>query len=106
MSYAFRVNVRDALGYIETRQNFIASNLSGGYSRSVGKLPSTWCEKLYEDVNNDSNLYVVLSYDTPIAWYSHEGGWTVPRVKYSVTTSKHQNIVRNAVVTFTDSTEV
>ena len=40
--------------------------------------------------------YVVYSYGTPIAWH-HAGGWSVPSVRYSVTTSKHQGIVRRAV---------
>jgi len=40
--------------------------------------------------------YVVYSYGTPIAWH-HAGGWEIPAVRYSVTTSKHQSIVRRAV---------
>lgn len=34
--------------------------------------------------------YVVYSYATPIAWHVPGEGWTVPDVKYSVTTSRHQ----------------
>lgn len=34
--------------------------------------------------------YVVYSYATPIAWHHPENGWTVPAVKYSMTTSHHQ----------------
>jgi hypothetical protein len=40
--------------------------------------------------------YIVYSYGTPIAWFKN-GEWTIPALKYSVTTSKHQNYVRRAV---------
>lgn len=35
--------------------------------------------------------YVVLSYDTPIAWWSEMYGWHVVSQKFSVTTSRHQS---------------
>jgi hypothetical protein len=41
--------------------------------------------------------YVVYSYATPIAWWSERDDWTIPDVKYTVTTSKHQHHVRMAV---------
>ena len=41
--------------------------------------------------------FVVFSYATPIAWWSDFHGWTVPPVKYSVTTSRHQSQVRYAL---------
>lgn len=37
--------------------------------------------------------YVVRSYSTDIAWYG-ELGWEIDNTKYSVTTSRLQNIVR------------
>jgi hypothetical protein len=40
--------------------------------------------------------YVVFSYATPIGWHVPGQGWTVPDVKYSVTTSRHQGQVRRA----------
>ena len=40
--------------------------------------------------------YVIYSYGTPIA-YRYNGKWTIPDAKYSVTTSKHQGVVRYAV---------
>lgn len=42
-------------------------------------------------------LYVVFSYETPIAWFTVEDGWVVPAVKYSRTTSRHQGVVRRAL---------
>lgn len=44
-----------------------------------------------------SGMYVVFSYDTPIAWWTPTGLWTVPEIKYSQTTGRHQSRVRQAV---------
>lgn len=41
--------------------------------------------------------YVIYSYATPIAWHTHYGLWVVPDVKYSVTTTRHQSLVRDAI---------
>ena len=110
MSHVFRVNVRDALGYIETRQNFIASSLSGewGAPGHVENLGSEWRARFNFDAYdiNDGEMYFVKSYGVPIAWYTHNSGWVVISQKFSKTTSRHQNIVRDAVVTFTDFAEV
>jgi hypothetical protein len=35
-------------------------------------------------------IYVVWSYETPIAWFDCGRGWAYPPERYSVTTSKHQ----------------
>jgi hypothetical protein len=40
--------------------------------------------------------YVVYSYATPIAWHS-ANGWTLPDVRYSVTTSAHQSKIGGAI---------
>lgn len=44
-----------------------------------------------------SALYVVYSYDTPIAWLTRTGEWIRNVTDYSVTTSKHQNKVFSAI---------
>jgi len=36
-------------------------------------------------------------YSTPIAWYTEGNGWYVVEQKFSSTTSKHQNYVRQAI---------
>lgn len=41
--------------------------------------------------------YVVYSYSTPIAWHVPNEGWVVPQVKYSTTTTRHQNMISVAV---------
>ena len=41
--------------------------------------------------------YVVLSYETPVAWLVEESDglcWIEPQSKYSVTTSKHMGCIR------------
>lgn len=38
--------------------------------------------------------YVILSYETPIAWRRADGSWRMPLVTYSLTTSGHQYLVR------------
>ena len=44
------------------------------------------------------NAYVVYSYATPIGWFDlATGRWTVPAVKYSVTTSRHQHLLRAGI---------
>jgi hypothetical protein len=59
----------------------------------AGQLP----QDLRDVFVHDRPIYVVYSYATPIAWFSPVAGWVVPSVKYSVTTSRHQGIVRQAV---------
>lgn len=52
--------------------------------------------------------YVVYSYSTPIAWHTlhedgaHNGCWTIPDVKYSVTTTAHQHKVMTALLAPSD----
>jgi hypothetical protein len=41
--------------------------------------------------------YVVYSYATPIAWHDTVTGWTMPKERYSVTTSKQQGRIAPAL---------
>lgn len=41
--------------------------------------------------------FVVYSYDTPIAWHTVRRGWVVPTVTYSITTTEHQRLIKEAV---------
>jgi len=90
-----QVNQRDAVYYIENRLDFRASALEGldGRTNTYGRLDSVEVMR-YESVK-DKIDYVVLSYRTPIAWH-YAGEWYVVAQKFSVTTSKHQSIVRRA----------
>lgn len=60
----------------------------------TGILPEPYASQYRQD----HPTYTVFSYSTPIAWYTPEcGGWVIPDVKYSATTSKHQGVVCVAV---------
>ncbi|HEY6020997.1 MAG TPA: hypothetical protein VIY48_14165 [Candidatus Paceibacterota bacterium] len=69
---------------------------------TTGQLSATFRLLLQQDLDKFGCLYVVYSYKTPIAWYplphpnqglDNECKWTMPPVKYSVTTTQHQNVV-------------
>jgi hypothetical protein len=90
-----QLNQRDAIYYIETRQEFRASALEGRvYGVGNGRLDEQETARYNQDLN--SVTYWVYSYSTPIAWYT-PSGWYVVEQKFSVTTSKHQNYVRRAI---------
>lgn len=94
------LNQRDAVHYIATRLEFKASALSGSsvkeYTPDGGRLNPEEYAKLKEATARPEWVYVVYSYGTPIAWFGSEG-WYVVAQKFSVTTSKHQNLVRRGV---------
>lgn len=71
------------------------------------KLPKAYTQLLKNDIRKYPPLYVVFSYETPIAWVYHTntGGRVVaviPPVKYSVTTTKAQSLVRQGLSRLTD----
>ena len=65
------------------------------FARGYGRLPSDWARTL--TARRDVVDYVVYSYATPIAWHDKEAGWIIPDEHYSVTTTRHQNMIRTAV---------
>jgi bisphosphoglycerate-dependent phosphoglycerate mutase len=90
-----QLNQRDAIHYIETRQEFRASALEGrAYGVGNGRLNEEETARYNQDLN--AVMYWVYSYSTPIAWYTKDGWYCVAQ-KFSVTTSKHQNYVRRAI---------
>lgn len=95
------LNQKDAEHYIATRKQFTASALRGssckGWVPEAGRLNAEEYAKLDQTVRYGSEwVYVVWSYDTPIAWFDEEG-WYVVSQKFSVTTSKHQNLIKRAI---------
>ena len=55
-----------------------------------GDLPEVWRDRFVADLLT-GELYVVWSYETPIAWARKDDvRLTVPNVTYSLTTSQHQ----------------
>ena len=90
-----RVTQRHAAGLIAQRQPFTAAALSGTLSNhGAGRLLDADAARWRLD--RDRVLYVVYSYGTPIAWLTADG-WQVVEQRFSVTTSRHQSIVRRAV---------
>lgn len=95
-----KANRNTAPELISAREEFEASALSARWDvfPSLGYLPDEYAVKILTDRDGAGarGLYVVYSYSTPIAWFDGET-WTIPPIKYSPTTSRHQNIVRYGV---------
>lgn len=97
-------NGRQRLNYaIKHRLDFTTGGaLKGAWESSPvfsGLLPHDEREQLRVAESGNpvgTRIYVIRSYSTPIAWYTR-GVWTVPNVTYSVTTSRHQSIVRTEI---------
>jgi len=80
---------------IRNRQPFDASHLHG----RTGSHGAGWASNDLSNAERESLAaadYVVLSYDTPIAWHDVLG-WKMPNLRYSLTTSQHQSTVRVAI---------
>ena len=96
---AYRVAQRNAEGYIMARVPFTASALRGtaGWPNDAGRLSgddlALWGRE--ESARAD---FTVWSYGTPIAWHIPDVGWRIVSGRFSVTTSKHQGIVRRGCV--------
>ena len=63
----------------------------------MGRLSSEGQEQMREDTRGASRVYVVRSYETPIAWYVEGRGWSQAAEKFSVSTTNHQSIVASAI---------
>lgn len=93
---------------VDNHREFTVGNVKGRIldrtQLTTGQLEWPLVEALRTDMDRVSGqAYVVFSYDTPIAWnydvdgVTEEFTWVVPDVKYSVTTTNHQNVVRVAI---------
>lgn len=75
-------------------------SLRGEHERwptSFGRLPAAHAARLRADSTRHGIDLIIYSYATPIAWHVRGAGWRVPDVTYSVTTSRHQSLVRVAL---------
>lgn len=63
---------------------------------SWGELPNQWIDLIKQSIHAAGPLlvYIVYSYETPIAYAIGTGDLFMPDVAYSVTTSKHQGVAR------------
>jgi hypothetical protein len=99
MTRPARITQRQVPQYIAALQPFEASALTG---RSVA--PHAWGtlraydQQMYRSAWSRCD-YVVLSYSTPIAWHLPDYGWHVVDTRFSVTTSRHQSLVRRGLAT-------
>lgn len=92
MSYA---NYGHASACITARQPFVGNSLfavTGGY-QTMGQLPHEWAKYYLDRWSNNAITYTVVSYTTPIGWYDVDFGWVKPKIKYSSTTSRGQNLI-------------
>lgn len=89
----------DYAAVIAARGRFqAAKSLSG---RPCAGFPAATCAGSLPHVHRcrlagDDPDYVILSYDTPIAWHA-DGTWRVPNVRYSLTTTQHQWLIGDAI---------
>lgn len=105
MSALKKINQKQAVSAIANLESFEASALRAFRALTVrdgylsGRLYGDDLERFRAVCANVDNIddmpYIVFSYGTPIAWY-HGGEWNLATAKFSVTTSKHQSIVRRA----------
>lgn len=94
-----RLPVREAQSAISTRQAFTSdSALTAEFGPPrYGHLPHEEVFKIQKALAQAGReLYVVYSYNTPIAWAGPGEPLYLPNVKYSATTSRHQSVVRRA----------
>lgn len=99
---AAAINQKQAVRAVAAHMPFRAGALSGeqfyeGSSTNEGMMSGESYEQWRADCDAGHITYVVRSYYTPIAWFTTDLGWFVPTDKYSVTTSRHQGIVRRAL---------
>lgn len=95
---------REIRKLVEERKAFTGNSMTAKYihvgdSIGGGKLPDhdmEWIRHDFDTANkNGQPFYVVYSYATPIAW-AYGTTVRIPDVRYSVTTSKQQSLVRGA----------
>jgi hypothetical protein len=93
-----RVRLSNVYPYIRERRAFDANGtLRGivGATEGMGRLPEHYHSRFLTAAIAD-DLYMVYSYRTPIAWFAN-GEWTIPSVKYSVTTARHLSAIRKGL---------
>lgn len=86
--------VKDALSDQEPFTTHGALRADDFAPNDTGRLSGEWQRTYREQSRGDGVRYVVRSYATPIAWVLKDGQVVIPDESYSVTTSKHQGLVR------------
>lgn len=86
-------NLSQAPEHIVNRIPFKAASMSGVEGVTD---PGRMSDDETREYRKSNPSYTVKSYGTPIAWHG-DAGWQHSTSKYSVTTSKHQNLVKRAL---------
>lgn len=91
----------DAIRLMSTETNFERSGISGQNCRPDAaprqeEMPAEVHKELLAAIGRDEIVYIVFSYRTPIAWVHRNGAVNLPEIKYSRSTTMHQNWVREA----------
>ena len=85
----------DFVEVLENRETFKTGGALEGRPTNgrwdSGRLPMVYADEFAEAD------YAVFSYATPIAYHHPTLGWVFPDVRYSLTTSKHQGVIRTAL---------
>lgn len=91
------ITLKAVAQHVAQRKSFQCNRTLRGtyFDVQMGQLPIDRRAGFLRATDAD-DFYAVYSYSTPIAWYSH-GTWTVPDVRYSVTTTRHQNAARKGI---------
>lgn len=88
---------KELIRALEERLDFATSGALRGEWTSYaepGRLNPTEREKLWDDRDKHGKLFIVRSYETPIAWVAAgEEAYHVGQT-FTTTTSRHQGIVR------------
>ena len=95
-----------AADFIARREAFTTSGAMRAdhvrWAVGMGRLPGehrTALEVALDQARSrGESLYVVWSYGTPIAWALPGEALTVPDVRYSLTTGRHQSAVRHSEI--------
>ena len=94
------VSLRNAPHYISSLIPFTGNSLRGEWYPAGWGIPRGLLNdserNLIDGLDGRYPTYVVFSYSTPIA-YCQDGAWYVVQQKFSVTTSKHQGVVRRSL---------
>lgn len=88
---------------VDDQKPFVRGNLSGQFVRegvTMGRLPEEYVKIFRQQQELGLVHFVIYSRLTPIAWVLYSGSWIIPDVKYSVSTTNHQNVVRTAIDNF------
>jgi hypothetical protein len=95
-------NQQKIIEHVGNVDNFVVGTVRGGWFPSpdkvpMGRLADSAGAHGWGDLDPDKPVYVVYSYETPVAWRQAGGPWVSPRIQWSVTTSHHQSLVRQGM---------